>query len=296
METLQYCPLCGAGEGLLPFLKCSDHLLGTGQYSMVECSACGLVFTNPRPNEENLPSYYQSEEYLSHSEKRNSMSQQLYFRVQSMMLKRKYKLISRLSVEGRSLIDIGCGAGAFGKYMQNIGYQVVGVEPQASAREKARQKGIQVFENQEQILKPGHPSFDFITLWHVLEHQPRFMESLEQFHRMLHDNGRLIIAVPQFKSFDADHYKEFWAAYDLPRHLTHFSHATLEKAARQKGFRLVKKAGMPFDAFYVSLLSEQYKGHSLASLRGVLVGLWSNVMAVLKLKPWSSQIFVFRKG
>lgn len=296
MEFVKDCPLCGAGEGAAPFLSCKDHLMGKGQYSLVQCGNCGLVYTNPRPREEDLPFFYQSEEYLSHSEKKKSLGQRLYFLVQTLMLNRKQQLIRNLTFKGKRLLDIGCGAGAFGKHMQNVGYQVVGMEPQATAREKSREKGIQVFESQEEILKKGNLSFDFITLWHVLEHQPNFMEGLDQYHRLLDDQGYLIIAIPQYESFDARHYRQWWAAYDLPRHLFHFSQKTLEEAARQKGFVLVEKMGMPFDAFYVSMLSEKYQGHFLGSFRGAMVGLWSNLLACLKIHPWSSQIFVFRKA
>ncbi|MEE4177220.1 MAG: class I SAM-dependent methyltransferase [Bacteroides sp.] len=294
-EFLHHCPLCGAGEGLVPFLTCPDHLLGSGQYSMVQCGSCGLVFTNPRPREEELPAFYQSEQYVSHTEHQNSLRERIYFRVQSYMLKRKFLLISKLKGRGRLLLDVGCGAGAFGNYMQDHGYQAIGIEPQPAAREKTREKGIQVFDSQEEMLKDAKDSFDFITLWHVMEHQSRFMESFEQYHQLLKDNGWLIIAVPQYQSYDAGHYNSWWAAYDLPRHLNHFSPKTLEQAASQKGFRLVKKKGMPFDAFYVSILSEYYKGNALAFIRGALVGLWSNLLALIHVKPWSSQIFIFQK-
>lgn len=295
MEYLHHCPLCGAGEGVAPFLNCPDHMLGSGQYSMVQCGSCGLVYTNPRPKEEDLPAYYQSDQYVSHTEHQNSLRERLYFRVQSYMLRHKLLLIKKLHAKGRLLLDVGCGAGAFGSYMQDSGYQVVGIEPQPLGREKARKKGIQVFEDQEEMHKKVTESFDFISLWHVLEHQPMFMESLEQYHHLLNDKGYLIIAVPQFLSFDAGHYKTHWAAYDLPRHLTHFSEKTLQQAATQKGFQLVKKKGMPFDAYYVSILSENYKGNSLAFIRGAMVGLWSNILALLNIKPWSSQIFIFQK-
>ena len=262
---------------------------------MFQCGCCSLVFTNPRPFEKDLPSYYQSEDYLSHTESQNSLRDRLYVKVQSFMLKRKLKLIRHLNSKGRLLLDVGCGAGAFAKFMQVNGYQVVGVEPQPSARQKAREKGVQVFEKHDFVLDENQQSFDFITLWHVLEHQPRFLRSLEHYHRLLGNNGHLVIAVPQYLSYDARHYKNFWAAYDLPRHLYHFSRKTIVEAARKKGFKLVKQKGMPFDALYVSQLSEKYQGHSPAFIRGALVGLWSNFLAFLGIYPWSSQIFVFRK-
>lgn len=295
MEYLKHCPLCGSEEQAVHYLSCPDHMLGNGLFSMVRCKVCDLVYTNPRPHEKNLGAYYQSQEYISHTEQKRNLPEKIYYRVQSYMLSRKARLINRLEINSKRLMDVGCGTGAFAKHMQDAGYQVVAIEPQTSAREKARQKGLQVFDNQKETLGLHKESLDVITLWHVLEHQARFMDSLKQYQQLLAPGGWLIIAVPQHQSFDAGFYKEFWAAYDLPRHLLHFSEHTLKAAASKSGFELVDKKGMPFDAFYVSLLSEKYKGGFLGVLRALLVGFWSNLLASLNIKPWSSQIFVFRK-
>jgi 2-polyprenyl-3-methyl-5-hydroxy-6-metoxy-1,4-benzoquinol methylase len=296
MEYLNQCPLCGSGEQPAHYMSCPDHMLGTGNFSMVRCKDCDLVYTNPRPYEINLGAFYQSPEYISHTEQKRNLREKIYYRVQSYMLSRKAALINGLEKNNKRLLDVGCGTGAFAKHMQDAGYQVVALEPQAAAREKARQKGLQVFDNQEEELKFHTNALDVITLWHVLEHQVRFMDSLKQYHHLLAPGGWLIIAVPQYQSFDAGFYKEFWAAYDLPRHLLHFSEQTLNAAASQSGFKLIEKKGMPFDAFYVSLLSEKYKGGLGGFLRALLVGFWSNLIAFLNIKPWSSQIFVFRKA
>lgn len=295
MESLKSCPLCGSGERPLHFLSCSDHLLGTGIYDMVKCPACHHVYTNPRPFEKDLPNYYKSDEYISHTEKTKRLREKVYFWVQSYMLWRKHRLIKKLQLPGNKLIDIGCGTGAFLKKMKDSGFQVVGVEPQAEAREKARAKGLQVFENQEVIQKNADKEWHLVTLWHVLEHQPDCVKSFEQFFQLLAPGGWLIIAVPQYKSFDASFYGPYWAAYDLPRHLHHFSAQTLVMAAQTKGFRNMKILGMPFDAFYVAMLSEKYKKSYLGGIRALLIGLWSNLLAILKLRPWSSQIFLFQK-
>jgi 2-polyprenyl-3-methyl-5-hydroxy-6-metoxy-1,4-benzoquinol methylase len=296
MEYLHQCPLCGSEEQPAHYMSCPDHMLGTGNFSMVRCKDCDLVYTNPRPLEKNLGAYYQSTEYISHTEQKRNLREKIYYRVQSCMLSRKAALINSLEKNNKRLMDVGCGTGAFAKHMQDAGYQVVAIEPQASAREIARQKGLQVFDNQEEALKFHKDALDLITLWHVLEHQAQFMDSLKLYHHLLAPGGWLIIAVPQYQSFDAGFYKEFWAAYDLPRHLLHFSEQTLSAAASASGFELPEKKGMPFDAFYVALLSEKYKGGFGGVLRAPLVGFWSNLLAAFKIKPWSSQIFVFRKA
>lgn len=295
MENLTRCPLCGSEEGGQLFLSARDHMLRTGNYSVVRCLTCDLLYTNPRPHENDLPAFYQSEEYISHTERKKNLREKIYYMVQSLMLARKTRLVNKLQKNQQRLLDVGCGTGAFAKHMQDAGYQVIAVEPQALARNKAIEKGLQVLGNQEEIPINHKQNLDVITLWHVLEHQSRFKESLMQFHELLAPGGWLVVAVPQYQSFDAAFYKSGWAAFDLPRHLFHFSEKTLKLAATQAGFELKAIKGMPFDAFYVSLLSEQYRGTALGALRAMVIGAGSNLLAFFKLKPWSSQIFVFRK-
>lgn len=295
MELINNCPLCGAKEGSAHFLECADYLLATGQYSMVTCGSCRHVYTNPRPFANELDKYYQAPAYISHNEQAQSFQQQLYFKVQAFMLGQKQKLIGRLKLPNKNLLDVGCGAGAFLKKMKNADLQCFGFEPNDQARETARKKGLHVLENQEDILKLGPGFFGMITLWHVLEHQPHFMQNLQHYYKLLAPGGWLLVAVPMHQSFDASFYGKYWAAYDLPRHLHHFSPATLNLAAQKNGFVLRQTRGMFFDAFYVALLSEKHKGTRLGAIRALCAGAWSNLLGILKIKPWSSQIFVFQK-
>ncbi|MBW6497840.1 MAG: class I SAM-dependent methyltransferase [Bacteroidales bacterium] len=295
MENLNRCPLCGGEDMSRPLLSAPDHMLTTGNYTVVRCLSCELLYTNPRPHEKDLGAFYQSEKYISHTERKKNLREKIYFKVQSLMLARKASLINKLEKNQQRLLDVGCGTGAFAKHMQDIGYQVVAVEPQGAAREKANEKGLQVYENQEEIQKSHHLGLDVITLWHVLEHHARFKESLQLYYEMLAPGGWLVVAVPQYLSFDARFYKSWWAAWDLPRHLFHFSEKTLKLAASQTGFELKAVKGMPFDAFYVSLLSEQYRQTPMGPLRAIIIGAFSNLLAFFRIKPWSSQIFVFRK-
>jgi len=296
MEYLSYCPLCEEGEKPARFLDCPDHLLGTSNYSMVKCNSCHHIYTNPRPFEKDLEKFYKSQKYISHTEQASSFRDYLYFRVRAYMLGRKAKLIRKLNIPNHRLLDVGCGTGAFLKKMEESHFQVIGVEPNMSASKMAIEKGLQVFENQQYIKEIGENSLGVITLWHVLEHQPDFMQGLQQYFTLLIPGGWLVVAVPQHQSFDAGFYRQYWAAYDLPRHLHHFSFETLLLACRKNGFAFRKKIGMPFDAFYVALLSEQFKGTPLGAVRAILVAAWSNLLALLRVRPWSSQIFIFQKS
>ena len=296
MEFLVQCPLCGAGEEPSHFLECADYLMGSGSYSMVKCKLCHHVYTNPRPFENDLGVFYQSQEYISHKEKGSSFRERIYFRVQAYMLKRKARLINTLKLPKPKLLDVGCGAGAFLSQMKNHDLQIVGIEPNATARLKAQKKDMHVIENQNHIPTNEESSFGIITLWHVLEHQADFMQSLQLYHRLLAPGGWLVIAVPLYLGFDAWFYGKYWAAYDLPRHLHHFSPKTLKLATQNCGFEFRGSFGMFFDAFYVAMLSENNKGKRLGAFRAIWVAAWSNLLAALKLRPWSSQIMVFQKS
>ncbi|MFO7978400.1 MAG: class I SAM-dependent methyltransferase [Bacteroidales bacterium] len=292
METLSECPLCGESTPGDPFIACRDYMVSGEVFQIVRCSTCSLLYTNPRPLPDELHRYYQSEEYISHTESTKSLRDKIYHRVRREMLSRKGKLLDFLKPGKKRILDVGCGTGAFLKHMQGLGNEVYGYEPALLPREKARQKGITVIGEEQQLdqLK----NLDVITLWHVLEHMPDFKQKLNQLKKMLSPEGYLVIAVPLWKSFDAAFYEEYWAAYDVPRHLFHFDQQTLIRACQEAGLHLQQTNALPFDGYYVSLLSEQYRKNPLGMIRAIIIGTWSGLLAMAGRRPWSSQIFVFR--
>jgi 2-polyprenyl-3-methyl-5-hydroxy-6-metoxy-1,4-benzoquinol methylase len=295
MEYLEKCPVCNSVKDPLPFLSCYDHLTRSGYYQLVRCTDCGLVFTNPRPREESMAEFYKSSAYISHAGQQQGVFQRLYFGIRSFMLGRKAAQIKKLTLPGKRLLDVGCGTGAFAAHMQQQGFVVAGVEPEEAARGIALSKGVYVFEKVTDPAIADGQRFDLITLWHVLEHQPRPIDSLRQYHDLMVAGGFLVIAVPQFESFDGWFYRSSWAAYDLPRHHMHFSRESLLRAAVSTGFKLVRCSGLPFDAFYVSMLSEKSMKNPLRMVRALVVASWSNFLGLLKTRPWSSQVYVFQK-
>jgi len=295
MEYLQKCPVCHSMQEPVFFLRCRDYLTGSGWYHLVRCPDCGGVFTNPRPKEENMARFYKSEAYISHYDQKETVFKKIYFWARAYMLKRKARLIKKLNLTQGRLLDVGCGTGAFASYMQKTGFIVMGVEPDQKAREIALSKGVNAVEA---MLGPGNNSgqgFDLITMWHVLEHHANPLAGLKRYYEQLVEGGYLIVAVPQFESFDALFYKSFWAAYDLPRHLVHFNKGSLILAAESQGFIYIAESGLPFDAFYVSILSEKNQRKTLGFIRAFGVAIYSNLLGLLKIRPWSSQVFVFQK-
>ena len=273
------------------YITTKDHFKSGETFNLVLDATRDYLITSPQPSLESLESYYESEDYISHSDRQKGLVPFLYNSVKKWALKNKIQLVTRLSKNKGSLLDIGAGTGAFCEIAKAKGWDVSGVEPNEKARAFAKQKNIDLLES---INDFKEQQFDVITLWHVLEHLPDLEQTILKIEALLKPNGILIIAVPNYKSFDATHYKEFWAAYDVPRHLWHFSQKSMQLLFSKK-LSLTKTKPMIFDSFYVSLLSEKYKTGNTFSIKALFVGFWSNVKAI-RSKEYSSLIYCFKNS
>jgi len=273
------------------FIECKDHTVSQETFQLLYDEKYDMLVTTPKPEKNELKKYYQSEDYISHTDHKRSIFEKIYHLVKSYTLKKKVQLITNLHQGKGKVLDIGAGTGDFLATAKNKGWSINGVEPSNNARGLAKEKDI--------CLNPGtidyvSENFDVITLWHVLEHIPDLKDQIKEIHRLLKANGYVIVAVPNYKSYDAEYYKSFWAAYDVPRHLSHFSKQSIELLFKEEGFVLEKVKPMLFDAFYVSLLSEKYKNGSMNPIRAFFVGLYSNIKAKSS-KQYSSQIYILKK-
>jgi SAM-dependent methyltransferase len=294
MEQLTNCPICRS-ERLIDTLRVGDHFLTKEEFQLVDCGDCGFRFTNPRPTQNAIGKYYQSENYISHSNRKQGIQDRLYQFARSWALGNKYKLVHRYQAQGR-VLDIGCGTGEFLAHLMSRGYLVEGVEPELKAREQAiANHSIPVVPSVEQI--PNKEYYQVITMWHVLEHVPDIRATFKKLFALLADRGVLIIAVPDRESWDNQHYAEHWAAWDVPRHLSHFRRQDIHRLLNEHGFELLTTRKMWLDAFYIAMLSERYKGAGAigALIKGILIGAWSNLQSALGKLPTSSSLFVARK-
>lgn len=287
------CPWCGSDKAQIN-LWLKDEFLTKEDFHICECLNCGLLYTMPRPDKEKLGNYYKSEEYYSHQENKKGFIPKIYERVKKTNLKYKYK-IATAGIEIGKMLDIGCGVGDFLHTAETHGWECIGVEPSEEAKEIARQRTkAKIIESNELENLPDH-SFDIITMWHVLEHVENLKWQVEQLQRLIKPTGRIIIALPNYKSYDGQYYKEKWAAYDVPRHLNHLDKTTLSKIFRTKELRLTKIEKLKWDAYYISYMSEQYKLHQFPLFRGIYRG-WVSNMKARRSAEWSSLVYIFEKN
>lgn len=290
------CPVCGSND-IEEQLTATDYTVSQQAFSVCHCNACTLRFTQDVPEQDAIGAYYASDNYISHSDTKKGIVNSLYHMVRKRTLLSKKKLIvQETGCKQGTVLDIGCGTGAFLATMQQAGWQINGLEPDETARKKAGELyGIHPQEsNQLFTLKPA--SFNAITMWHVLEHVHELHEYIKQIGTLLAANGRLFIAVPNYTSKDAALYGDAWAAYDVPRHLYHFSPQSMEMLLSMHGLQLTAVKPMWYDSFYVSMLSEQYKHGKGNIIKAVVNGLRSNFKALANVRKCSSVIYVIAKA
>lgn len=291
MELIKKCPICTSIH-LNDYMEAKDNLVSKNVFTIQKCSECGFVFTNPRPDKKSISNYYISEEYISHSAEKESLFSRLYGYIRDKNIAYKLKLISSFKKGDLQLFDYGCGVGTFLINAQEKGWSVSGFEPSVQARELAIQSSIDL-KSLDEILSHETKCFDVITLWHVLEHIHDLDETIEKLKSVLKDDGLLVVAVPIANAWDAQKYKNDWAALDVPRHLYHFTQSSIEKLFFKFGMKIASIHPLKFDAYYISLLSE--KTAVLKYFKALIYGFYSNYKAK-KTSNYSSLIFFIQKN
>lgn len=284
-------------------LTCIDHTVTKEKFNLEWDDQFEMYITSPRPDEGELDKYYESEAYISHTDSKDSFIDKLYQAVKNYTIKEKVKLIEPFKLYDKSIVDIGCGTGDFIAACADHGWEVQGIEPNQKARQltveklqlKNNTKGENIIYNEIQELVEANKRYDVITMWHVLEHVYNLKEYIKQLKKLLNTNGTLIIAVPNFNSFDAEHYKDHWAAYDVPRHLWHFSKKSIGFLFEKEGLKVSATLPMKFDAYYVSLLSEKYKTGRSNFIKAFYYGLISNLKAK-RTDEYSSLIYIIKQA
>ncbi len=293
MDKIDNCFVCNNTE-FTEHITSKDFSVSKEEFTIVKCNNCDFHFTNPRPINLDLKKYYISDHYISHNNNSETLFEKTYQLIRKIAIKSKFNLINSFIKNGK-ILDIGCGTGDFLNKCKSEGWETKGIEPSDTARKQAiKNHSLSVEENTD--LTKIKREFDIITMWHVLEHVTELNQTVIQLNRLLNKNGKVIIAVPNYKSYDSSFYKKYWAAYDLPIHLYHFSKESISKLFENHGFSLVKTKGMKYDSYYVSMLSEEHKIGIKNIFRAFIIGSISNCLAFLTKRGYSSTIYVFEKS
>lgn len=295
LENITKSPLSNAK--LISSLSCIDYTVSHQKFNLVKDELANLLITSPRPSANDLMSYYESISYISHTDSKLTVFDKVYQSIRKYTTKRKVAKIDNAKYYTiKNILDIGCGTGDFLVACTKKNWRVFGVEPhnQARAISIEKTKSNNIYSSIEN-LENTNPTqkFDVITLWHVLEHVSNLEEYIQALKRLLHPNGILIIAVPNFMSFDAQYYKSYWAAFDVPRHLWHFSPTAIKILFSKIDMDVIKTWPMYFDSFYISILSEKNINLKGNLVRAFFIGLLSNVKAIFT-NNYSSVSFIIQ--
>jgi 2-polyprenyl-3-methyl-5-hydroxy-6-metoxy-1,4-benzoquinol methylase len=290
------CPLCSSEKIDLQFI-CRDYFISKEDFSIFKCSACDFSFTQDYPGETEIARFYESDDYVSHSNTSKGFSNKLYLLARNVMLRKKRQLVENVTgLKQGTILDIGSGTGYFAGAMNKAGWLVQGIE----INEKARNFSISQFKlditTPDKISALEKGSFDCITLWHVLEHFHDPFNYISEISRLLKPGAACIIALPNCSSYDAKYYERFWAAYDVPRHLWHFNPDTFRLFSEKAGFILEYLRTLPLDVFYISLMSEKYKGSFLPFLKAFSKAGVFAFLSVFNKMQSSSVIYIVRKS
>lgn len=293
-ERVDTCPVCGSGLNS-NFLICKDSSVSQESFAIVECKKCHFKYTSPRPTKELISKYYESDQYISHNNSNKSIIDNAYYLVRKITIQNKLRLVNSTGDQEKKILDIGCGTGTFLGECKKNGWQVYGTEPNDKARATAIELTRGKIEKDFQNCFEGE-TFNTITLWHVLEHIHLLNETITKIKKIMEPNGTLIIAVPNCDSYDANYFKENWAAYDVPRHLYHFSTETMKLLLQKHKLKIESIIPMKWDSYYISLLSTKNVEGNIDLVKGLKHGYASNQWAKENNNSYSSLTYLIKSA
>lgn len=289
--VMNNCPVCH-NETLRPLFKSVDYSHTQEEFEVLICSSCSFKVTKDAPTADKIGPYYESEDYVSHSDTQKGLFFKVYHVVRNYMLGKKAKMLPS-GGSSNELLDIGCGTGYFLNHMKGKGWNVLGLEQDAKARQYGKEKFSLDVRDPKELFKLELKKYTAVSMWHVLEHVHELDRYIESIKAILSDKGQFIVAVPNNDSLDAKHYGKYWAAWDLPIHLWHFNPKSMSVLMERHGFKIKAMKRLPFDSFYVSILSEKYKGGN--SIMGMIWGGLSYLKAFFDRKKCSSVVYIMEK-
>jgi len=293
---LEKCPICGHSE-FEKVYDLDDYKITQETFSLEKCPECTLIFTVDPPLGENIGRYYESDDYLEHSNRKNDLFSKMYSWGRDLMFGYKYGIIKKLGPKGK-ILDIGAGSGYYLNFMSKKGYEVQGIEMSERARNHAKSEhGLHIHPDEMFHNRDFKQKFDMISLWHVMEHLYDLNKVMKRFDELLNPNGSLVIALPNYNALEVQTYKKYWNGWDVPRHLWHFSPQSIRKLVGNHGFEITSMHTMPLDPLFNTLLTNKYrKGNPLVNvLRMGTVGVASLIQGFFNVEKASSIIYIIKR-
>lgn len=239
-KTVNYeaatCPICEQRNLSYMFDARNMDSIVKKQFHVMKCQGCGLVMTDPRPTEDTIGVFYENGIY---EEKEKKIKIVLINPVMKLMQAQRLGMIKKFATRGK-LLDVGCGKGKFLQAAAADGWEAWGIEPSLrSVQFIGKDAPFKLITGRLEEAELPEGYFDFITMWHTLEHFHRPIETLRSVYQVMSDNGYLLIRVPNSDSWDFRIGHGRWFHLDVPRHLYHFSPASLSTLLGKAGFEIV---------------------------------------------------------
>ena len=293
---MEKCPICGHNE-FEKVYDLDDYKITQETFSLQKCTHCTLIYTVDPPLGDNIGRYYESDDYLEHSNRKNDLFSRMYGWGRDLMFGYKYGILKKLGSE-KKILDIGAGSGYFLNFMRGKGYSVTGIEMSERARNHAKEvHNLDIHPDEMFHNKAFKEKFDIISLWHVMEHLYDLNQVVKRFDELLNPNGHLVIALPNYNALEVEIYKKYWNGWDVPRHLWHFSPQSLKHLMNNHGFEIERMKMMPLDPLFNTLLTNKYRqGNAVMNvLRMCTVGVMSLISGLFNVEKASSIIYVIKR-
>lgn len=290
------CPICSL-PGHYLYEDLADNLsFIPGKWSMRKCtnSACGAIWLDPRPIDDDLPKAYST--YYTHDAKRTyktlkyliSFSLKIY---QTIVLNERpkniYTIIDQyLFGTDQSLLDIGCGNGKLLKKYADKGLTVLGIDFDDQAIEAAKKEGLNVRKALVEDLRSCGQKYDFIILNHVIEHLADPVQTLRYCKHILKKGGVIIVATPNANSYGHYHYQRYWRGLEPPRHLVIFTDQSLRIILTKAGMRVVECVSTTDSSYGIITASELQKARNFSFIKKTIMNIKALFVLSAAIKAW----------
>lgn len=221
-------------------------------YKLYWCDNCQFGQVFPRPNQDEIPKFYDIEDYYTHNlagrqanansvkDFMDRLRQYLAYRADGGAELTEEWIVKNLGRQSLCVCELGCGNGDLLKKLSNLGHNVVGVEPDPAARKVVTEQGLRVFNGTAESLpqEVEAKAFDVVIMSHVLEHCNDPVQAVRNASSLVVKGGMLVIETPNNSAIGLRKAGITWFWLDVPRHLNFFTVQSLKKICEDQGLKI----------------------------------------------------------